>query len=204
MRRAVIFLTLALTIGYALPCAMAQGQPARQGGVQAEDKPVCPLPPCTEVDPRGIDIADAKIFAAAAAAAAAKVGWNVGIAVVDVNGDLVYFERMDGAHHNAVTSAIGKARSGALFGLSGREVAAAISAGKPLTLTLPRPQAWPSEMAIQPGSLPLLKNGKVVAGVGIGGARPTDAERTAGVNFPDEVFAKAGIAAIASKGYQTR
>jgi uncharacterized protein GlcG (DUF336 family) len=42
---------------------------------------------------------------AAAVAAANGATAHVAIAVVDVNGDLVYFERMDGAAGRAVTSA---------------------------------------------------------------------------------------------------
>lgn len=195
MRQVVFFLSLALVTGYALPRASAQTQPA--------GKPVCPLEPCTIPQPRGIDIADAKKLVAAAAAEAEKEGWNVAFAVVDANGDLVYFERMDGAHARAVTSALAKARAAVLFGVNGRQLAEAASAGKPVTITITTPPVWAWEINFGPGALPILKNGKVVAGVGVGGARPNEAYKKAG-KFPDEEYAKAGIAAIAANGYSTQ
>ncbi len=199
MRSRILLVILAL-FPLAAGVLLAQGQPAPAA---ASGKPVCPLPPCREVAPRGIDLADAKKMVAAAAAASAAANWNVAFAVVDANGDLVYFERMDGAHDRAVTSALGKARAAVMFGISGKDVADAMAAGKPVTVTLTPPPQWPWEILPQPGALPILKGGKVVAGIGIGGARPTDPDRKAG-KFPDDDFGKAGIAAIAANGYSTR
>ncbi len=197
MPKMISLLSLGVAAMLMLPGISVQGQ-APSGA-----KPVCPLPPCRDVAPRGIDLADAKKMVAAAAAASAKASWNVAFAVVDANGDLVYFERMDGAHDRAVTSALGKARAAVMFGISGKDVADAMAAGKPVTVTLTAPQQWPWEVLPQPGALPILKGGKVVAGLGIGGARPNDVDRKAG-KFPDDDFGKEGIAAIASSGYSTR
>jgi uncharacterized protein GlcG (DUF336 family) len=199
MRKLVLLLALVLIAAYAPPRASAQGQPAAQPG----GKSVCPLEPCTVPQPRGIDIADAKKMAAAAAAEAAKNGWSVAFAVVDANGDLVYFERMDGAHARAVTSAMAKARAAVLFGANGRQLAEAASAGQPVNVTITTPAVWAWEINLGPGALPILKNGKVVAGFGVGGARPNAADKTAG-KFPDEEYAKAGVAAIAAAGYSTK
>jgi glc operon protein GlcG len=192
MRKLVLLLALVLIAAYAPPRASAQGQPAAQPG----GKSVCPLEPCTVPQPRGIDIADAKKMAAAAAA-------EVAFAVVDANGDLVYFERMDGAHARAVTSAMAKARAAVLFGANGRQLAEAASAGQPVNVTITTPAVWAWEINLGPGALPILKNGKVVAGFGVGGARPNAADKTAG-KFPDEEYAKAGVAAIAAAGYSTK
>jgi glc operon protein GlcG len=54
-------------------------------------------------------------MAVAARAAATAAGANVAIAVVDSNGELVYFERMDGSGAGAASQ--GKARAAMLFGL---------------------------------------------------------------------------------------
>lgn len=190
MTRNLLLILAFVTVAVCTTFSAWAQEPAPAGG-----KPVCPLPPCRTVAPRGINLADAKKMVAATAAAATKADWNVAIAVVDANGDLVYFERMDGAHDRAVTSALGKARAAVMFGVPGRVVQDAIVAGQPVTVTITAPQAWPWEILPQAGGLPILKNGKVVAGIGVGGARPTPAEAAAGKNA-DEEFAKVGIAAI--------
>jgi len=195
MRTLASVIVVALASGYLVSGASAQGQ--------AGGKPVCPLEPCTIPQPRGIDIADAKKMVAAAVADAQKQGWNVAFAVVDANGDLVYFERMDGAHARAVTSALAKARAAVLFGANGRQLADAAAAGQPVNVTLTAPPVWAWEINLGPGGVPLVKNGKVVAGFGVGGARPNAADKQAG-KFPDEEYAKAGVAAVASSGFSTR
>src|SRR4051812_5205977 len=78
----------------------------------AQAPPAAPAPP-----KQNIDLATAKKMAAAAVAAAqGDPTYMFATAVVDANGDLVYFERMDGAAPGAVTSAVAKARAVILFG----------------------------------------------------------------------------------------
>src|SRR4051794_19853482 len=83
-------------VGLATPRVAAQAAPA---AVPAQPAPARPM---------GIDLATAKKMAAVAEAAAAAAGFRVSIAIVDVNGDLAFFERMDGASLRAVTSSLGK------------------------------------------------------------------------------------------------
>src|SRR3954463_10666916 len=94
--------------------------------------------------PVGVDAATAKKMVAAAEAAAVAANAQVAIAVVDGNGDLVYFERMDGASARAVTSSQGKARAALLLGVPTKEAQDAIAAGKslPVTITVPPAGAW--------------------------------------------------------------
>jgi glc operon protein GlcG len=126
---------------------------------------------------------------AAAEAAAIAANAQVAIAVVDGNGDLVYFERMDGASARAVTSAQGKARAALLFGLPTKEVQDAMTAGKPVSAMITSPAAGAWEVTIGQGGLPILKDGKVVAAIGCGGSLPAN----------DEKFAQAGINAMGNK-----
>src|SRR5678809_864013 len=86
--------------------------------------------------PVGVDAATAKKMVAAAEAAAIAANAQVAIAVVDGNGDLVYFERMDGASARAVTSAQGKARAALLLGVPTKEAQEAMAAGKQIPVTL--------------------------------------------------------------------
>jgi glc operon protein GlcG len=173
-------LTAALLVqamfGFALFALPAQAPPAQGGRGQAAQQP----------RPMGIDVATAKKMVAAAEAAAVAANAQVAIAVVDANGDLVYFERMDGASARAVTSSQGKARAALLFGLPTKEVQDAMNAGKPISVTVTNPAAGAWETTIGQGGLPIMKDGKVVAAIGCGGSLPAN----------DEKFAQAGINAM--------
>jgi glc operon protein GlcG len=134
-----------------------------------------------------IDVATAKKMVAAAEAAAIAANAIVSIAVVDSNGDLVYFERMDGAPGRAVTSAQGKARAAMLFGRPTKEVQDAMTAGKPISVTITNPAGAAIDLTPAQGGLPLMKDGKAVAAIGVGGSAPAN----------DEKFAQAGLDAVA-------
>jgi glc operon protein GlcG len=123
---------------------------------------------------------------AAAEAAALKVDAHVGIAVVDANGDLVYFERLDGATARGVTSAQGKARAALLFGLPTKQIQDLAAAGKPVPANVTIPPGGASELTINQGGLPILKDGRVIGGIGAGGSASSE----------DERFAQAGIDAV--------
>src|ERR1700752_3599303 len=62
-----------------------------------------------------ISLENAKKAAAAAAAEARKNNWTMAVSIVDMPGDLVYFEKMDGTQTGSVNVAIQKARTAALF-----------------------------------------------------------------------------------------
>src|SRR5258708_6838079 len=55
----------------------------------------------------------AKKVMAAAEAEATKRGWKMNIAIVDTNGELVHFVRMEGAQIGSVVASQGKARTAA-------------------------------------------------------------------------------------------
>lgn len=151
------------------------------GGAQGQRAGGPPAPP-----PQNVDLATAKKMVAAAEVAANAAGAHNGIAVVDANGDLVFFERMDGAAARALTSAEGKARAAILFGMPTKDVRDAATAGKPVTASLLMPAAGAWELTIQQGGLPIIKDGKVIGGIGSGGSSATN----------DEKFAQAGLDAI--------
>ena len=67
--------------------------------------------------PYGVSIGldRAKQVMAAAEAEAKKRNWKMDIAVVDTNGELVHFSRMEGAQIASVNISIGKARTSARF-----------------------------------------------------------------------------------------
>src|SRR6058998_2639143 len=61
----------------------------------------------------GIELA--KKAASAALAEARTNNWIMAVAIVDIAGELVYFEKMDDTQNGSVKVAIAKARSAALF-----------------------------------------------------------------------------------------
>jgi glc operon protein GlcG len=135
--------------------------------------------------PALINLATAKKIVDAAEAAAAAENLKVAISVVDANGDLVYLRRMDGTPAAGVTSAPGKARAAILFGLPTKEVADAVAAGKPVSTVITASGLAAGTVTVQQGGIPVIKDGKVIAGIGVGGASSAQ----------DEVIAKAGLEA---------
>ena len=180
MRKVIPVFSILSVIVFALMAAAAQ---APQGAGQGRGQAAAPAKPV------GVDAATAKKMIAAAEAAALAANAQVAIAVVDGNGDLVYFERMDGASARAVTSSQGKARAALLLGVPTKEAQDAIAAGKPLPVTLTSPPAGAWEITIGQGGLPIMKDGKVVAAMGCGGSLPAN----------DEKFCQAGINAMGNK-----
>lgn len=142
--------------------------------------------PANTPAPALIDFTTAKALVDAATAEARANNANVAIAVVDANGDLVNFIRMDGASARAVTSAQGKARAAILFGLPTKAAADAVAAGTPLSAKLTPSVAGSFPITVQQGGLPIIKDGKVIGGIGIGGSSSAN----------DEMFAQKGIDSI--------
>ena len=64
---------------------------------------------------QSIGLERAKEVMTAAEAEAKKRNWKMNIAVVDTNGELVHFSRMEGAQIASVSISIGKARTAARF-----------------------------------------------------------------------------------------
>ena len=177
MSRVLSMLSVLIVFVFVVSGVAAQ---APQGGGRGQAAPAKPV---------GVDAATAKRMIAAAEAAALAANAPVAIAIVDGNGDLVYFERMDGASARAVTSSQGKARAALLLGVPTKEAQDSIAAGKPLPVTLTAPPAGAWELTIGQGGLPIMKDGKVVAAIGCGGSLPAN----------DEKFCQAGIDAMKSK-----
>jgi glc operon protein GlcG len=122
----------------------------------------------------------AKAAADGAVAEAKKNNWHMAISVVGPEGELIYFEKMDGAQSSSAALAEAKARTSALFRRPSKVFADQFSAGNVAFMTFPdgaRPIA--SE-----GGIPIVLNGKLVGAIGVsGGTAPQDSvAATAGAN----------------------
>ena len=123
-----------------------------------------------------INVAAAKKIAAGVLAECAKNSWNVAVAIVEPNGSLVYFERMENTQYASMDIAIGKARAAATYRRPTRVFADVINKGGPATATLPGVFA-------SPGGMPIMADGRVIGGVGVSGV----------TGDQDEQCAKAGL-----------
>jgi glc operon protein GlcG len=127
-----------------------------------------------------ISINQAKEVAAAAVAEAKKHNWKFNVAVVDPNGDLIYFERMDGAQIASVGIAQGKGRTAARYRRPSVVFFNAMESGHPYVATLD-----PTLIASAGGN-PLVANGKLIGAIGVSG----------GTGSQDDVVSKAGAAVV--------
>src|SRR5215470_1933302 len=107
---------------------------------------------------------DAKKAAAAALAEAAKNHWNMAVAVVDPNGTLVYYEKMDNTQLGSADVAIEKARSAARFKRPTKAFQDALAQGGAGLRILGIKGAVPVE-----GGVPLVADGKMVGAIGVSG-----------------------------------
>ena len=112
--------------------------------------------------PVGVD--DAKKAAAAALAEARKNNWKMAVAVVDPNGDLVYYEKMDNTQLGSSQVSIAKARSAARFKRPTKAFQDALAAGGAGLRILGLEGAVPVE-----GGIPIVVDGKIIGAIGVSG-----------------------------------
>ena len=93
------------------------------------------------------------------------------VAIVDISGDFVFFEKMDGTQAASVSIAVDKARSAARFKRPTKALQDALAAGGEGLRLLALYGAVPVE-----GGLPLIADGKIVGAIGVWAA---PASRTA-------------------------
>ena len=128
-----------------------------------------------------ISLEDAKKAAAAALAEARKNNWTMAVAVTDIGGDLVYFEKMDGTQTGSVNVALGKARSAALFKRPTKVFQEIVAGGGNGLRILGLEGAVPIE-----GGVPLVMDGRIVGAIGLSG----------GTSDQDGQCARAGAEAL--------
>jgi glc operon protein GlcG len=110
-----------------------------------------------------IGLERAKQVMAAAEAEAKRRNWKMNIAVVDTNGELVHFSRMEGAQIASGNISIGKARTSARFRRESRLFYNAFETGHGYVATLD------PTLVASPGGFPLIEGGKLVGAVGCSG-----------------------------------
>ena len=144
----------------------AQAPAAAPAATQAAPPSAGGTPDAMPFDiPYGVSIGleRAKQVMAAVEAEAKKRNWKMNIAVVDTNGELVHFSRMEGAQIASVQISINKARTAARFRRESRVFYNAYETGHTNAGTLD------PTLAASPGGFPLVEGGKLIGGVGCSG-----------------------------------
>jgi len=131
-----------------------------------------------------IPLGTAKRAAAAAIAEAQRNGWTMAVSVVDMAGDLVYFEKMDETQTGSVTVSQAKARSAARFKRPTKAFQDALTATPDGLRILGLEGAVPVE-----GGVPIVVDGKIVGAIGVSG----------GTSAQDGQCANAGVDALATR-----
>jgi len=132
--------------------ATASAQPA------AAPAPAPPLPYGTP-----LNAAQAQAAMTAAEGEARRNGWTVTIAVIEPNGQLMAFRRLDGASYGSIDAAMGKARTAAFF----RQPSSA--SGERLAAGNLSPLAVPNMLPVQ-GGVPIVAGGRIIGAIGVSGA----------------------------------
>jgi glc operon protein GlcG len=127
-----------------------------------------------------LEFADIKTIAAAAEAEALKNNWAVSICIVDDGGNMLWFQRLDGAAPISAHIAPGKARTSAMGRRESKIYEDMINGGRASFLSAP------SLEGMLEGGVPIMKDGQCLGAVGVSGVKSTE----------DAQIAKAGIAAL--------
>ncbi len=114
-----------------------------------------------------MDYSKAKKAVEAAETKAKELGVTISIAVVDQYGDLVAFNRMDGALKISPRFAIAKAYTSGTLGLATADMAAYATEGKPY---FGLNSLFGGELTTIAGGLPIMDGKELVGGIGIGGS----------------------------------
>jgi len=132
---------------------------------------LCAMPAITQAPayyaiPYGpaISLENAKRVAATAAGEARKNAWNMAIAIVDPDGTLVYYEKMDNTQLGSAKVAVDKARSAALFKRPTKVFQDRLASGGVGLNVLGLEGAVPVE-----GGVPLMIDGHIVGAIGVSG-----------------------------------
>jgi len=127
-----------------------------------------------------LEFSDIKAIAAAAEAEALKNSWAVSIAIVDDGGNMLWFQRLDGAAPISAHIAPGKARTSAMGRRESKVYEDMINGGRASFLSAPNLEG------MLEGGVPIMKDGQCLGAVGVSGVKSSE----------DAQIAKAGIAAI--------
>ncbi|MGQ3673192.1 GlcG/HbpS family heme-binding protein [Xanthobacter sp. TB0136] len=127
-----------------------------------------------------LDLDDARVLIAGAAAHAVEIGVPMCIAITDESGHLIAFERMEGGKVTSTTIAIDKSFTASGAKKATHEYGASSQPGAP---AYGINSAIGGRLMVVGGGLPVVWNGAVVGGIGVSSGTPAQ----------DQAVAQAGI-----------
>jgi glc operon protein GlcG len=154
-----LFVNCAALSIFAVPSGLSAQQPA---AAAVPDQMLFDVPYGESIT---ADRAAQVVAAAVAEASRSPRNWKLAIAVVDPNGDLVYFYKMDQTQVASTNVAMGKARTAARF----RRPTQAFFDAMQTAAGAYVPTLDPSLVA-SPGGIPLIENGRLIGAIGCSGA----------------------------------
>jgi uncharacterized protein GlcG (DUF336 family) len=172
--------TALMTLALAALCSASkvQAQAAPAASAQVPDAMPYDIPFGTPITAsRAAQVVQAVV----AEATKSPRNWRLAIAVVDPNGDLVYFFKMDGTQIASTQVAIGKARTSARF----RRATQVFFDQMQVATGAYVPTLDPTLIA-SPGGFPLVEGGRLIGGIGCSGA----------MGSQDAVACQAGVATL--------
>jgi len=122
--------------------------------------------------PSALNLSLAKRLASAAQEYAAKNNWKISVAIVNAEGNLIYFERADDAMQGSIEGAMEKAKSANAYRRPTKVFADNVKQGRVGLVTLK------NVVAVE-GGLPILLNGAHVGAIGVSGAHAVEDEACA-------------------------
>jgi len=129
--------------------------------------------------PESVTLSAAREVVDAARAKADEIGVPMNIAVVDEGNNLTAFARMDGAFSQSIDTSLMKAMTAPSYGIPTGDIAAGID----LKLAI----ATQGKRINLPGGLPIIVDGHVIGGIGVG----------SGTGEQDRQVANAALASLA-------
>jgi len=130
-----------------------------------------------------LSLEDARVILSACEAKAREIGVDMDIAVTDDSGNLIAFQRMDGARITSINISIDKAWTAAAARKATRDY---WNAAQPGSLAYGINASNNGRFSTVPGGLPVFVEGQIVGGVGCSSGTPNQ----------DEVVSQAGIDAF--------
>jgi len=152
---------IALALALASPGQSAPAAPP--AGTPAPAATPAPAPAAAPAPPYGapIALADAQRLLDRALAAARAKGFRMAVAIVEPDGNLVAFARMDDTQYGSIVVAQGKAATAARFRRTTAVFAQGLTNG-PGALSLP------GVIAVA-GGRPIVTNGRIIGAIGVSG-----------------------------------
>jgi glc operon protein GlcG len=129
-----------------------------------------------------LNLAAIKTMVAASEAKAKELNVEVTICIVDPSGNLLFFEKGDGASLNTIEFAQKKARHAAFYGSPSKNAADTVKGGSVEAMAFPN--FFPNQ-----GGLPIKVDGQILGGIAASGAK----------SEIDEQIAQAGLDALMKK-----